>query len=82
MHKRGIAKNQPHEFFGSNKGNNTLVDMFNFLFDQHCKNSTILLASLSLLCDELIKLDKPDFDKSDIPVMSLITGLKEIRKSR
>ena len=36
--------------------------MFNYLFEQHCKNSTILIASLALLTDELVKIDKPDFE--------------------
>jgi hypothetical protein len=40
--------------------------MFNCLFEQHCKNSTII-ASLALLTDEWVKVDKPDFELSEIP---------------
>ena len=40
----------------------TLEKMFNFLFEQHCKNSTLILTTLALLTDELMKIDKPDFE--------------------
>lgn len=79
LHKRGIAKNQPQEFYASKDGYKSLVEMFHFLFEQHCKNSTILIASSSLLTEELVKLDKPNFELNEIPSKSLIEELKEIK---
>lgn len=78
LHKKGIAKNQPQEFYASKDGYKSLVEMFDFLFEQHCKNSTIVIAVSSLLTDELVKLDKPTFELSEIPFKSLIDELKEI----
>lgn len=78
LHKKGISTNQPQEFYQSKGAYRTLTEMFHFLFDQHCKNSTILIASLTLLTDELVKLDKPNFKLQEIPFHSLIKELKEI----
>lgn len=78
LHKKGISTNQPKQFYQSQNSYETITEMFHFLFDQHCKNSTIIIASLSLLTDELIKLDKPNFEISEIPFDSLIQELKEI----
>ncbi|MBK7465914.1 MAG: hypothetical protein IPJ43_03355 [Saprospiraceae bacterium] len=79
LHKKGIAKNQPQEFYATNDGYKTLVEMFQFLFEQHCKNSLVLIASAALLTDELVKLDKPKFELIEIPIQSLLLELKEIQ---
>ncbi len=79
LHKRGITKNQPQEFYKSKDGNKSLVEMFHFLFEQHCKNSTVLIAASSLLTDELVKLDKPNFELSEIPFNTLTDELRAIK---
>lgn len=80
LHKKGISTIQPHSFYRDNEAYKKIIDVFHFLFDQHCKNSTILIASLALLTDELVKLDKPDFKLSDIPIESLTNELKMLLK--
>jgi hypothetical protein len=77
LHKKGISSIQPHSFYQNNEAYKNLTGAFDFLFDQFCKNSAILIASLSLLTDELVKLDKPDFTMAEIPFESLT---KELRK--
>lgn len=79
LHKKGISKNQPQAFYGNRDGYKSLVEMFNFLFDQHCKNSTILIASVSLLTDKLVELDKPDFSIAEIPFDHLIDELNKLK---
>jgi hypothetical protein len=79
LHKKGISSIQPQEFYQSNESYKSLTEIFNYLFKQHCKNSTILIASLALLTDELVKIDKPDFDLSELPFNSLLNELKEIK---
>ena len=81
LHKKGISTNQPQEFYKSNESYKSLTEMFNYLFEQHCKNSTILIASLALLTDELVKIDKPDFELSELPFNSLMNELKQIIKA-
>ncbi|MBA7555311.1 hypothetical protein ES705_47969 [subsurface metagenome] len=78
LHKKGISSNQPQEFYQKNESYKSFTEMFNYLFEQHCKNSTILIASLALLTDELVKIDKPDFEISKIPFNSLMKELKQI----
>lgn len=77
LHKKGISANQPQNFYQKKESHNTLLELFNFLFDQHCKNSTILITTLALLTDELVAIDKPDFALSEIPTKSLINALKK-----
>lgn len=81
LHKKGISKNQPQEFYKSNESYKQLSEMFDYLFEQHCKNSAILIASLALLTDELVKIDKPDFDLGELPFKSLVGELKQIIKA-
>lgn len=71
LHKKGISSNQPQEFYQNTSAHKTLIKIFNYLFEQHCKNSTILIASLALLTDELVKIDKPTFSLSEIPITNL-----------
>ncbi len=79
LHKKGISINQPQEFYKNNESHKLLTKLFNDLFEQHCKNSTILIASLALLTDELVKINKPDFDLSELPFNSLMSVLKKIK---
>lgn len=76
LHKKGISANQPQNFYQKKESHNTLLELFDFLFDQHCKNSTILITTLALLTDELVEIDKPDFALNEIPYKSLINVLK------
>jgi len=81
LHKKGIASNQPQEFYQKKESHKTLESKFEFLFEQHCKNSTVLIASLALLTDELVRIDKPEFEMSEIPFRSLINELKKLNNS-
>lgn len=81
LHKKGLAKNQPHIFVGNKNSLGGLKDMFDFLFDQHCKNSVLLIAALSLLTDELVKLDYPDKMFYDIPYNKLTESINKLRNA-
>jgi len=81
LHKKGLSKNQPHTFAGNKNSIEKLKEMFDFLFDQHCKNSVLLIAALSLLTDELIKLDYPDKMFFNIPYLKLTESIKKMKKS-
>lgn len=78
LHKKGISKIQPQSHYQNNESYKSIYDFFNFLFEQHCKNSALLVASLGLLTDELVKIDKSDFEYTGIPIKSLIKELEEI----
>ncbi|NPD47598.1 hypothetical protein [Lentimicrobium sp. S6] len=71
LHKKGVSSNQPQEFYGSQDSYKSLTKMFDFLMGQHRENSILIIATLALLTDELVKLDKPNFNLSDLPVNSL-----------
>jgi hypothetical protein len=71
LHKKGIASIQPHSFYQNENAYKELSKLFHFLLDQHSINSTILIKSLCLLTDELVKLDKPEFKLNEIPFESL-----------
>ena len=72
LHKKGVSANQPQSFYQKKESHNTLLELFNFLIDQHCK------TTLALLTDELVAIDKPDFVLSEIPRESLIETLKKV----
>jgi len=81
LHKKGLSKNQPHSFAGNKNPIEKLKEMFDFLFDQHCKNSLLLIAGLSLLTDELVKLDYPDKMFFNIPFENLTESIKKMKKA-
>lgn len=66
LHKKGISKLQPHSYYGKDSTQN-LSELFYELHDQHSKNSAIMITVSALLTDELVKLDKPSFNATDIP---------------
>ncbi|MDD5359652.1 MAG: hypothetical protein PHI79_06370 [Sulfurovaceae bacterium] len=66
LHKKGISIFQPHNYFGKDSVQ-SLSKIFYELHDQHSKNSAIMIAASALLTDELVKLDKPSFNVTDIP---------------
>ncbi len=54
VHKKGSAKTQPHSYVQNAESYKMVTEVFRFLMEQHSKNSTILIASLALLTDELV----------------------------
>lgn len=55
LHKKGIAKLQPHVFTGRPIAESPVLELFSVLHEQHVANSVLLLASLALLTDELMR---------------------------
>jgi hypothetical protein len=63
LHKMGISDLQPHNYVGSRAEDTALRKLFAFLYEQHSKNTLILLAAFALLTDDLMRRCPP----SDIP---------------
>ena len=59
LHKKGIASLQPHNYLGNNDSHIMLSKMYDFLYEQHAKNTTMLIGMSSLLTDELVERDPP-----------------------
>jgi hypothetical protein len=55
LHKRGIADLQPHNDVGVDAHSLPFRKIYAVLHEQHAKNSAVLLASLALLTDELVR---------------------------
>jgi hypothetical protein len=66
LHKRGITELQPHSYAGVSANGLPLRGVFEFLHDQHAKNSAILLAALAALADELVRLAPLDREELEI----------------
>lgn len=54
-----------------------LAKIFQILHNEFAKCSTVLICALALLTDELVYLDTPTFDVSEIPRKELEIFLKE-----
>lgn len=80
LHKRGIANLLPHKFYANSNSKDTFGPLFKDLHEQHSKNSIILISALALLTDELVKLDRPRFNLSDLPMESLVKWNEEYLK--
>ena len=60
LHKKGISKLQPNEYFGKNADTLPLIDIYQVLYEEHTNNSFAFLFALAMLTDELVKLVPPD----------------------
>lgn len=66
LHKRGIGGLQPHSHYGSDKGTDTLKEIFLTLRSEHVKNTAVLLCTLAILTDDLVERDPPDIDPGEL----------------
>ncbi|MEQ8715194.1 MAG: hypothetical protein RIC80_19390 [Cyclobacteriaceae bacterium] len=67
LHKKGISDLQPHNYVGAKANSIPLRKILETLHSQHAKNTAILICALALLTDNLVKLDHPKINPSDIP---------------
>lgn len=73
LHKRGIAKLQPHSYVGVDPLQLPDLVIFSDLHEQHAKNTAALIAVLAILADDLVRRDPPE----DPP--ALMRELMELR---
>jgi hypothetical protein len=59
MHKKGISDLQPHNYVGQTAGELPLKKVFQFIHEQHSKNTAIILGALAILTDDLVTRDFP-----------------------
>ena len=45
-----------------------LIRIYDVLHEQHVKNTAMLLGALAILTDELVRVDPPPFEASEIPL--------------
>ena len=57
LHKRGISDLQPHNYIGIEPQLLPLYKIYQVMQEQHMRNTSILLASLAILTDELVRID-------------------------
>jgi len=76
LHKRGITELQPHSYAGVSASGLPLQGLFDFLHDQHAKNSAILLAVLAALADELVRRAPLDRDELEIAYEMHVRGVQ------
>jgi hypothetical protein len=67
LHKTGIADLQPHSLIGKKPSDFPFTSIFTVLQQQHKDNTAVLLSTLAMLTDELVRLDPPDVKKEDLP---------------
>jgi hypothetical protein len=56
LHKKGIADLQPHNYVNVDPIDAPFIKIFSVLIEQHAKNTVVLLCTLALLADELVRL--------------------------
>jgi hypothetical protein len=59
FHKRGISDLQPHNYVGEKAEDLPLKKIFEILHEQHVKNTGVLISTLAILTDDLVKRDPP-----------------------
>ena len=79
LHKKGFSKNQPQAYYNNDKSAHNLLANFNFIHDYHCKSSAMIVAGLSLLTDEIIRL-QPLEEFPNLPLNSLLKNIASISK--
>ena len=68
LHKKGIADLQPHNYVGQDAQSLPLKKIFQILVEQQSKNTAVLICTYSLLTDELVKINPPEIDPSELPL--------------
>jgi hypothetical protein len=66
FHKRGISDLQPHNYVGERAEDLPLKKIFEILHEQHVKNTGVLVSTLALLTDDLVKRDPPDLTPNEL----------------
>lgn len=66
FHKRGISDLQPHNYVGEKAENLPLKKIFEILHEQHVKNTGVLISTLALLTDDLVKRDPPGLSAEEL----------------
>ncbi|MCB9196592.1 MAG: hypothetical protein H6598_10240 [Flavobacteriales bacterium] len=79
LHKRGSSNLQPHSIV-NNKESNSLLENWLFVKEYHAKNTLMLIAILSSLTDELVRLDPPSKAHASVPVGCSIWFTKKYLK--
>ena len=68
LHKKGISDLQPHNYVGQEAESLPLKKIFDILIEQQSKNTAVLIGTYSLLTDELVKINPPRINPSEIPL--------------
>jgi hypothetical protein len=59
LHKKGISDLQPHNYVGMDPMKLPLLKLFSVLSEQHAKNTAVLIGTLAMLTDDLVRRDPP-----------------------
>lgn len=66
FHKRGISDLQPHNYVGEKAEDLPLKKIFEILYEQHVKNTGVLISTLAILTDDLVKRDPPGIGEHEL----------------
>lgn len=70
LHKKGISDLQPHKYVGVDSPAAPLIKTFNFLMNQHKKNTSVIIGAYALLTDELVYKVPPSISPEELPLPS------------
>jgi hypothetical protein len=59
---------QPHNYVGQDAQSLPLKKIFQILVEQQSKNTAVLICTYSLLTDELVKINPPEINPSELPL--------------
>jgi len=65
LHKMGVANLQPHSYVGKAYDQTPFKIIFEFLHEQHTRNTIVFIGSLALLTDKLMILDPISSDEKE-----------------